>query len=141
MTYFRSNLPDLLIKNVLRDADWSPHSTIKFDYPVDIFVTTENLIFEYPIVNANTDDIVVELTGNILSVKYHRSNKQDDVTYIRRGITRKDFEHDWSIDPRFDLENLVCSYKKGIFEIKIPFKESALPKRMKVHDLDNINKQ
>lgn len=126
---------DILFQNMLRGSGYKPVQS-KMDYPCDIYLNDEFLVFNIPIVGGNVDDIKLIKTDDEIRVSYHRSDKlPTDVTFLNRSITRRDFELAWKISPKFDLENLHANYQNGLFSIQIPWASKSLPKEVPILDL------
>lgn len=138
--FFYANDPffeGLDVKNLLRQhAQFQPFASAKVDYPLDSWFNDEYLVFELPILKAKSEDIDITKTVDRLRIKYTRSNKEDDgkKTYVKKGLTLKDFDLTWKIDSRFDAAGIQSVFEGGLLTIYIPFAKKAEPEKVPILD-------
>lgn len=129
---------NLLIKNnLLSGAGFEPFGDItKVPYPLDSWFNDEFLVFEIPILNGKKEDISITKTSDNLRIKYARSNREneDNRTWIKRGIIKRDFDFSWKITSKFDSSQIQSVFENGILSIYIPFAKEAKPEEIQVLD-------
>jgi len=127
---------DLLWKNLFDQN--SGFSTLgeKISYPVDIIETNNGVIFELAVVGLDYEDIDIEVTNDVLRIKYSKENegKQPTVHYIHKGIAKRSFDLAWKISSKLDLSALEATLDKGLLRIEVPMLEAQenAPKKIQI---------
>lgn len=146
MTYFSSKQPgifndpfaalDLLFKNELKSTSFFQpfNGHAKFEYPIDVYFDDAFLTFEIPILDGKKEDIKVTKTADSLRIKYTRSNAdvKGDVTWVKRGIIKRDFDFSWRITSKFDSEKIQSSFAEGLLTVRIPFAAEQQPQEIEI---------
>ena len=95
----------------------------------------EFYVFEIPIASANKEDIQITKTSDNLRIKYTRPNKEDENrTWVKRSIVRRDFDLSWKIPSKFDHTGIQSVYESGMLTIYIPFAKEAIPEQVQILD-------
>jgi len=93
----------------------------KINYPVDIYETKNGLCFELAVVGLGSDDIDIQVEGDVLRISHNKKIEENEVVdYIQRGIARRSFDLAWKIASKFDLTQLEADMGKGLLVIHIP---------------------
>lgn len=102
---------------------------------VDIYDNEETIVINAELPGINKKDIVVDVTGNVLTLKGERStaNEVQNETYHRRERTFGKFERIFTLPEDVDPEKIQADYTDGVLEIKIPKPEKKEPKKITVH--------
>lgn len=127
---------DLIFNDLLRGSGYRPFNEVKPNFPLDIYTTSEFLVFEIPLSGVDSENLEITKTNDELRISYKPINPDQEREYIHRGIARRSFEFAWRISPKFDLSQLSNTYSKGLLSIFIPWAKNALPERVPVLDLD-----
>ena len=131
---------NLLIKNGLNsNSIFQPFSDeTKMSYPIDSWFNDEFLVFEIPIIDGKKEDIKITKTIDNLRIQYQRSNRREDsgVTYIKKGIIKRDFDFTWKIPSKFDSSGIQSAFENGILTIYIPFAKEAKPEEVQILDVN-----
>jgi HSP20 family molecular chaperone IbpA len=127
---------DLLWKNLFDQN--SSFSTLgeKISYPVDIIETSNGVVFELAVVGLDYEDIDIEVSNDVLRIKYSKENEgsQPTVNYIHKGIARRSFDLAWKISSKLNLSALDATLDKGLLRIEIPMLEvqENAPKKIQI---------
>lgn len=138
--HYRIDPLSLLFKNAFETSN--AFTTLANDtntgYPVNVSYNEEFLIFEMPVLRGNLNDIEITKTSDELRVKYNRSDKSDDGrTYIKKGITERDFDLVWKISTKYDTSKISSTYENGLLSIFIPFAQEAKPEKVEVINVND----
>tara|TARA_R110000787_G_scaffold55882_2_gene128710 strand:+ start:178 stop:618 length:441 start_codon:yes stop_codon:yes gene_type:complete len=133
---------DLLVRNFLNnDGNYTPvEKNLKLTHPLDIYQSTNGLIFEIACTGIDKNDLEILIEGQTLRVN---DEKQRDVLedeaeelskkeYIYKGIAKRSFNLGWKIDPKFDLNKAVPTFENGLLEITIPYLAGKGIKTLKI---------
>jgi len=135
-TLFNWDEFDILFSNIFEShTGFGPiqDGSVKIGYPVDILKRTDGLELQIAALGLKKDDIEISIEGDILGVKYDKKARDiPESDYIARHITRKSFNHAWKIGAKFELDNLEAKLENGLLTIKIPIKESAQTRKVKI---------
>ena len=105
---------------------WSP--------AVDIYETENELVLQADLPDVNQKDIDVRVENQTLTIAGSRNfEKNED----RKGFHRikrsyGDFVRSFAVPNTFDTESISASYQNGVLTVKLPKKEAAKPRQIKV---------
>ena len=105
---------------------WSPS--------VDIFETENELVLKADLPEVKTEDIEVRVENQTLTVKGERKFERDE---SNRGYHRIErgygvFERSFTVPASVDPEKVAAEYKNGVLTVKLPKKEAAKPRQVKI---------
>ena len=124
---------DLLFKNFFEtDSNFQSHVDNKPKYPCDLFTTDDGLHIEIAAVGLDKKDIKIEAAESQIKISYERTDDEQSVDYIHRGIARRSFNLGWKISPKFNLNRVEAKMDKGLLTIFIPIADEAKPKAIKI---------
>jgi HSP20 family protein len=121
-----------------RFFDWrpSPHFTQSGDWrpSVDVLENPNEIIVHAEIPGVEAKDIDVRLEGDVLSI---RGERKREVTEEAQGYYHAErsygtFSRSLRLPSDIDREGIRARYYHGILELKLPKKEKAAQKRVKV---------
>jgi len=123
---------DVVWKNIL-DSN-STFNTIesKINYPVDIYETETGLRFELAVVGIGSDDLDIQVEGDILRITHNKIAGHQDINYIQRGIVKRSFDLAWKIASKFDLNQLEANMDRGLLIIDIPTSVDNAPRKIQI---------
>jgi HSP20 family protein len=105
---------------------WSP--------AVDIFETDNDLVLQADLPDVELKDIDVRVENQTLSIsgerKFNRETENKGYHRIERGYGN--FTRSFAIPGAFDTEKIAAEYKNGVLQVKLPKKEAAKPRQIKV---------
>ena len=101
---------------------------------MDSWFNEEFWVLEIPIINGKSEDIEITKTADQLRIKFTRSDKETvgERTYVRKGITRKDFDQAWRITSKFDATGIQSVFENGLLTVYIPFAKEAIPEKVPI---------
>ena len=105
---------------------WSP--------AVDIYETENELVLKADLPDVSLKDIDVRVENQTLTIAGSRSfEKSED----RKGFHRIErnygnFVRSFAVPNSFDTENIGADYQNGVLTVKLPKKEAAKPRQIKV---------
>jgi len=124
---------DLLFKNFFEtDSNFQSHIDNKPNYPCDLFTTDEGLGIEIAAVGLDKKDIKIETAENQIKISYNKTDEEQSVDYIHRGIARRSFNLGWKISPKFNLNKVKADMDQGLLTIFIPIADEAKPKAITI---------
>lgn len=105
---------------------WSP--------PVDILETENDLVLKADLPDMKLEDIDVRVENQTLSIKGERRFEQEasEKGYHRIERSYGNFVRSFAVPSSVDTEKVSADYKNGVLSIKLPKKETAKPKQVKV---------
>jgi HSP20 family protein len=110
------------------DGAWMP--------PVDIFSTGDHeLVIKAEIPGMNKDDIDITVENFTLTIrgekKAEQTVKEDQFHRVERNYGA--FTRSFALPHTVDANKVEASYKDGVLTIKLPQREEAKPKQIKVN--------
>lgn len=106
---------------------WSP--------PVDVIETENDLVLKADLPDVNLDDIGIHVENQTLSINGERKFEREDGNskgYHRIERSYGSFVRSFTLPSIVDTEKVAADYKNGVLTIKIPKKEAAKPRQIKV---------
>jgi HSP20 family protein len=105
---------------------WSP--------AVDILETEDSITLKADIPDVNLDDIDVRVENQTLTIRGQRKWEQDDNVKGYHRIERSygEFVRSFQIPSTVETDKVEASYKNGVLQIRLPKKEAAKPRQVKV---------
>jgi HSP20 family protein len=105
---------------------WSP--------AVDIFETENELVLKADLPDLKLDDIEVRVENQTLTLKGGRQFEKDENTRGYHRIERNygTFVRSFTVPASVDAEKVAAEYKNGVLTVKLPKKEAAKPRQVKI---------
>lgn len=101
---------------------------------VDIFESTDELIVRAEIPGVSKDDIEIEVTTELLSIKGERKLCETDKTeFVRMERKYGPFQRSFNIGVPIQPDKVKAAYKDGILELIIPKAEEVKPKKITIN--------
>ena len=113
--------------DVMTRGAWAP--------PVDIYENgNHELILKAELPAMTRDDIDITLENNTLTLRGEKKFAQDvkDEQYHHVERTYGSFSRSFALPTTVDVNKVSAEYKDGVLTIKLPFREEAKPKQIKV---------
>ncbi len=110
----------------LRQGMWTP--------AVDIYENTDSVVVKAELPGVEKDQISVEVKDGILSLRGERKFEKEikEESYHRIERMYGSFQRSFSLPVSVDQEKVTAKFKDGVLEVKLPKKEQAKPKQIKV---------
>ncbi len=110
----------------IRTGMWTP--------AVDIYENSDSVVVKAELPGVEKDQISVEVKDGILSLrgerKFEKEVKEESYHRIERAYGT--FQRSFSLPVSVDQENVTAQFRDGVLEVKLPKKEQAKPKQIKV---------
>jgi len=105
---------------------WSPS--------VDIFETENELILKADLPDVKLEDIEVRVENQTLTLKGERKFEKDESNRGFRRIERQygTFVRSFTVPASVDAERVAAEYKHGVLTVRLPKKEAAKPRQVKI---------
>lgn len=105
---------------------WSPS--------VDIYETENELVLKADLPDVKLSDIEVRVENQTLTVKGERKFEKDENAKGFHRIERSygSFERSFTVPSSVDPEKVAADYKNGVLTVKLPKKEAAKPRQVKI---------
>jgi HSP20 family protein len=105
---------------------WSPS--------VDIFETENELVLKADLPEVKLEDIEVRVENQTLTVKGERKFERDETNRGYHRIERSYgvFERSFTVPATVDADKVGAEYKNGVLTVKLPKKEAAKPRQVKI---------
>jgi HSP20 family protein len=114
----------------LRSGMWTP--------AVDIYENTDSVVVKAELPGVEKDQISVEVKDGILSLRGERKFEKEvkEESYHRIERAYGSFQRSFSLPVSVDQEKVTAKFKNGVLEVKLPKKEQAKPKQIKVNVIE-----
>lgn len=111
-----------------------PRGTRPWSPPVDIFETENELILKADIPDVKLEDVEVRVENQTLTVKGERKFQEDEPVrgYHRIERSSGSFVRSFTVPASVDPEKVAAEYKNGVLTVKLPKKEAAKPRQVKI---------
>jgi HSP20 family protein len=104
--------------------------------PVDIYSTSEHeLVIKAEIPGMNKDDIEITVENFTLTIRGEKKTEQTikDEQLHRVERSYGAFSRSFALPHTVDSNNVQAEYKDGVLTVKLPIREEAKPKQIKVN--------
>jgi HSP20 family protein len=111
-----------------------PHSNRPWSPAVDIFETENELVLKADLPDVEQKDIDVRIENQTLTISGERKFAKEETGKGYHRIERSygSFNRSFAVPQLFDTEHIAAAYKNGVLTVKLPKKEAAKPKQIKV---------
>ena len=105
---------------------WSP--------AVDIFETEDELVLKADVPEVELKDIDVRVENQTLTIAGERKfeKQESGKGYHRMERSYGSFVRSFAVPNTFDTETIAAEYHNGVLTVKLPKKEAAKPRQIKV---------
>jgi len=101
---------------------------------VDVYETENELVLKVDLPAVDLKDIDVRVENQTLTVsgerKFEQQNNGKGYHRIERSYGR--FSRSFSVPSAFDAEQIAAEYQNGVLTVKLPKKEAAKPRQVKI---------
>jgi HSP20 family protein len=104
--------------------------------PVDIYSTGEHeLVIKAEIPGMNKDDIDITVENFLLTIRGEKKTEQavKDEQFHRVERSYGAFSRSFALPHTVDSNNVQAEYKDGVLTVKLPIREEAKPRQIKVN--------
>ena len=118
----------LLQSGLPAETSWRPLA--------DVSETKEGFTVNVELPGMKQEDIAVSVEENVLSVKGERKRETETEAgeggYSRIERVHGTFERQFTFPTTVDMERIQATYRDGVLEIRLPKKEEAKPKTVRI---------
>ena len=103
---------------------------------VDVYQTEDELIVQSTIAGASGDDLDIQVTTDMVTIKGRR-DRSDDVKssdYFHRELYWGSFSRAIILPVDIDADSAKASYKNGVLTIRLPKLEKIRTKKLKISE-------
>lgn len=110
--------------NSKSDGNYPPHNVVKLD--------DTHYVIEVAVAGFNEDEIDVELKENVLTVKGEQAKKEDEIEYLHKGISARNFTRTFPLAEHIEVRG--ATVKNGILAIALEqvVPEEDKPKKIQI---------
>lgn len=89
---------------------------------IDAFVNDEELIILAPVAGVNEDNITLEITDDVLTIKGERENchEEENNEYLTQECFWGAFSRSIILPKNIDTKKISAEFNKGVLKIQIP---------------------
>ena len=108
-------------------ASWTP--------AVDIYETENELVAKVEVPEVNQKDLDIRVENGTLTIRGERKfdNTVSEGNYLRVERAYGTFSRSFTLPPRVNAEAIAAEYNEGVLTLKMPKREEAKPKQIKVN--------
>jgi HSP20 family protein len=110
--------------------DFGRGPRLGFVPPVEMTSTDDSYQVRVALPGVDPKDVSIEVSGNVLTIRgEHRAERSDaEVSEFDYGR----FERSLTLPSTIDLDKVTASYRHGVLELRMPWKESVKPRRIPI---------
>ncbi|MBV8545307.1 MAG: Hsp20/alpha crystallin family protein [Acidobacteria bacterium] len=107
-------------------ANWSP--------TCDVVETKDDIVIKAELPGIDEKDVDVELESGVLTIKGERNAEKETEENDYRRVERSygSFLRSFTLPPNIEAEKISATFAKGLLEVRLPKKEGAKPRQIKV---------
>lgn len=114
-----------------------PQSNRPWSPAVDVYETENELVFKADLPEVEAKDVDVRVENQTLTVtgerKFESDNAEKGFHRIERNYGK--FTRSFTVPTTFDTGNVTASFKNGVLTVKLPKKEAAKPRQIKIESV------
>jgi len=111
-----------------------PRGTRPWSPSVDIYETENELVLKADLPDVKLEDIEVRVENQTLTLKGERKFEEDKSVQGYHRIERSygTFTRSFTVPSTVDSEKVEAAFKNGVLTVKLPKKEAAKPRQVKI---------
>jgi HSP20 family protein len=115
-----------LLTEPQNNRPWSP--------AVDVYETENELVFKADLPDVDPNDVNLRVENLTLTISGERKFEKasDEKGFHRIERSYGNFTRSFAVPNTFDTENVGASFKNGVLTVKLPKKEAAKPRTIKI---------
>jgi HSP20 family protein len=102
--------------------------------PVDIYENDKSVTIKAELPGLNRDEIIIDISGNILSIGGRKIKAHDDKIDNYRVIERQygSFKRTFKLPEGVDMDKISANFEFGVLEINLPKEKSIAARRVPI---------
>ena len=115
-----------------------PQSNRPWSPAVDIYETENELVLKADLPEVEPKDVDVRVENQTLSVSGERKfqSEKSEKGFHRIERNYGNFMRSFTVPNTFDTSNVSAAFKNGVLTVKLPKKEAAKPRQIKIESTD-----
>ena len=107
--------------------------------PADIYETEGELVVKMDLPDVNEKDLDIRVENNILTIRGERKfeDKVSEDNYLRVERAYGAFTRSFALANTVNTEAIKAEYRDGVLTVRVPKREEAKPKQIKVNVTGN----
>jgi HSP20 family protein len=116
-----------------RFFDEAAEARIAWNPAVEVIESENEILFSAEVPGLPKEAINIDVNNYVLTISGERSEeKEENHDYLRRERVYGKFSRSFRLPKTADVEKVSASLKDGVLEVKVPKKEEAKPKQVKI---------
>lgn len=130
LTTLRNRMDRLWSRMTVEDepalANWSPTA--------DVVETKDDIVIKAELPGIEAKNVDVQIENGVLSIQGERNAEKDTEEKGFRRIERSygSFFRSFALPPNVEAEKIAATFMNGVLEVRLPKKEEAKPRSIKV---------
>jgi HSP20 family protein len=102
--------------------------------PLDMHETASEVVIEATVPGVKPEDINVQVTGNVLTIKGERKEEKEEkeATYIYREQSFGSFSRSVTLPTEVDVDKAKATFEHGVLTLSLPKSKAVQPKKIEV---------
>jgi HSP20 family protein len=135
----RQAMDRLFEDSFVRPTGWSPSALDARTLPVDVSMSSDELVVEAQLPGLKPDDVEITLENGTLTIRGEtaddREERKDD--YLVREIRRGTFSRSITLPNGLQAESATASFENGTLTLRIPKAEEVKPRQIHISPTTN----
>jgi HSP20 family protein len=101
---------------------------------LDMYETKSKVVVEAPVPGVKPEEIDVQVTGNVLTIKGERKEEKEkkEASYIYREQSYGSFCRSVTLPTEVDVDKAQAEFEHGVLTLTLPKSEAVKPKTIKI---------
>ena len=101
---------------------------------LDMYETESKVVVEAPVPGVKPEEIDVQVTGNVLTIKGERKEEKEkkEASYIYREQSYGSFCRSVTLPTEVDVDKAQAEFEHGVLTLTLPKSEAVKPKTIKI---------
>ncbi len=101
---------------------------------LDMYETDSEVVVEAPVPGVKPEEIDVQVTGNVLTIKGERKEEKEkkEASYIYREQSYGSFCRSVTLPTEVDVDKAQAEFEHGVLTLTLPKSEAVKPKTIKI---------
>ena len=119
---------------VVTQSQYDDDDAMEGQLALDVYQTDSHIVVLAPIAGVNLDDMSVEVSDDVLTIKGHRQYEKtvEDDAYFTQECFWGDFSRSIVLPASVDTNKISASFNEGVLKIEIPKIEKIRSKTIKI---------
>jgi len=103
-------------------------------FALDMYETDDNVIVEAPLPGVKPEEIDIQVSGNVLTIKGERKEekKEEKASYVYQERSFGGFCRSVTLPTDVDVDKAEAAFEHGVLTLTLPKSEAVKPKTIKI---------